>query len=163
MSWIGMEFQPGTDRPMRRRLNSSLTGPLTHEALQILSLRLPAVLAGRPISPGELLRTRVGGEVPQSAVVQSALRSGGTPTSSPGASGSPEWRRFVDLVASGLAGSTPAPHISPRGEDVPPEQMNVPEPRLPSFQPSPSPSSSDSVRAPRFPSPRMPLYDGTLV
>src|SRR5262245_66497995 len=55
MADIGLEFQPRrAEEGLRTRLNTQ--SPAAQEALQILSLRLPKLLAGAPISPEDTLR-----------------------------------------------------------------------------------------------------------
>jgi hypothetical protein len=74
---LGYEFQPGGDqRRLLRGVNQGRLGPQANEALRVLALRLPNVLGGSPISPSDLLRPRVGGSTPGSAVVQSLRASG---------------------------------------------------------------------------------------
>jgi hypothetical protein len=55
---LGQVFQPGADEDLRRRLNAQVgvLGPQANEALRIISLHLPQVLAGHAIAPADLLR-----------------------------------------------------------------------------------------------------------
>lgn len=80
---IGYTFEPGgNQKKLLNGVNQGRLGPQANEALRVLSLRLPNVLGGSPISPEDLLRPRVGGSGPGSAVLDS-LRSSGTPGPAP--------------------------------------------------------------------------------
>src|SRR5262245_1441107 len=59
---LGYEFQP--DQEKRLRTNINQLSPFASQALQVLSLRLPNILGGRPISPDALLREAMGGTAP---------------------------------------------------------------------------------------------------
>ena len=67
------DFQPDQQKRLRNTLNrgAGQLSPGASQALQILSLRLPDVLSGRPIAPDALLRPRVGSGRPAAAVAQS--------------------------------------------------------------------------------------------
>ena len=59
---IGYSFTPGQDQ---KRLLAGINrggqlGPMANAALKVLSLRLPNVLGGSPISPAQLLQSKVG-------------------------------------------------------------------------------------------------------
>lgn len=63
----GFNFQPGQDNPMRRTMNqgaSNAGGNMANQALRVLSLRLPNVLGGRPLSTSSLMTPPMGGTGP---------------------------------------------------------------------------------------------------
>lgn len=116
---IGYQFQPGADDQYRKKLNGLQLGPLSNEALRVISLNLPSVLAGRPISPDDLLRPNVGGVAPSNAVLDSLRRVSGIA----GLGSGSESSRLGQLSSSALnpGGSAGAPVITPGG-DAPPRQ-----------------------------------------
>lgn len=64
---MGYNFQPGQDNTMRRTMNQGATdagGNMANQALRVLSLRLPNVLGGRPLSTGRLMTPPMGGTGP---------------------------------------------------------------------------------------------------
>lgn len=84
MAEIGYTFEPGRNQKrMLSGINQGRLGPVANEALRVLSLRLPQVLGGSPIAPSDLLRPRVGGVAPGSAVTQSLQASGAVPAGGP--------------------------------------------------------------------------------
>jgi hypothetical protein len=66
---LGQSFDPGLASRFRRSL-SSPTGSsyLPGSALQVLSLFLPSFIGGSPIAPTDLLKPRMGGYSPDSAI-----------------------------------------------------------------------------------------------
>lgn len=80
---IGYTFDPTNNQ---RRLLQGVNrggqlGPMANEALRVLSLRLPNVLGGRPLSPDELLRAKLG-TTPAPAPVPAPLPTAGTASGS---------------------------------------------------------------------------------
>jgi len=70
MADVAYQFTPGLQQQFRRSL-AGQTAQLpanASEALQVLSLHLPAFLGGTPIAPDALLRPRLGGVRPDLAV-----------------------------------------------------------------------------------------------
>lgn len=105
---IGQTFQPGTDDAYRRTLNQQ-TGsmsPTAQEALRVISLRLPSVLAGRPIAPTDLLQPRVGGVAP-SAPLGGSLAEGSAVTGT-GANPYAGLMHVVNAALGASAGPTPS-------------------------------------------------------
>jgi hypothetical protein len=120
---IGYSFAPSQDTNLRNRLNSQFLSPTAQQALQVLSLRLPTNLGGRPILPDQLLRPQIGGSAPPSAVVSSntnvpapppMMTAPPAPSVSPAASpfsitGAPtETSRLASTVATALNGGGPS-------------------------------------------------------
>lgn len=106
---IGQTFQPGADSSYRKALNgqNSAMSPTAQQALQVLALRLPTVLSGRPVAPADLLKPNVGGVAP-------------TPTTAPGvAPGRPAGAQggfagLLKIIQAALGSSTgPGAHITP--------------------------------------------------
>ena len=60
---IGYTFQPQDAEMIRRKMNGAAGGlsPQSSRALQILSLRLPNVMGGRPLAQQQLMTPPVGG------------------------------------------------------------------------------------------------------
>lgn len=130
MNMIGQTFQPGQDTPLRRRLNAqgASLSPMAQEALRVLSLRLPTVLAGRPTSPSDLLQPRVGGAFPGMPLAQRLAPQ----TAAVGSGVSPEMEGLMAIInqalgsrpASSGAGTGPTPRVIPitdtgEGEQAP--------------------------------------------
>jgi hypothetical protein len=65
-STIGYSFDPSSNqkRLLAGANSGGQLGPMANAALRILSLRLPSVLGGSPISPEALLRSKVGTGLP---------------------------------------------------------------------------------------------------
>jgi hypothetical protein len=63
MANTGYSFTPESERRLRTGINGAggQLGPQASQALKVLSLRLPNVLGGNPISPDALLRAQGGG------------------------------------------------------------------------------------------------------
>lgn len=80
MALAGYLFSPSDDLQARRRLNQAMPG--TQEALKVLSLRLPNVLGGHPLSADDILRSRPGAGAP-GAVVSSLLGANTSTTPQP--------------------------------------------------------------------------------
>ena len=69
MNEIGYTFEPGSNQKrLLGGINKEKLGPTANEALRVLSLRLPSVLGGSPITSEDLLRPKVGGAAPGGAV-----------------------------------------------------------------------------------------------
>lgn len=158
---LGYQFNPSQDQDIRKRLNGQLS-PGVQTALRVMSLRLPTVLGGRPIAPGDLLKPPApGGNRLPGAVAGSVLRGGVTdlpeqPQSfappSPSASpfsmigGGNEAGALADLVNDSLSGGEPGAHIIPGGGPEPP--IRRPEPGsvpVDSGPPAPEPTSGGGV------------------
>lgn len=163
---IGYEFQPGDDERLRKRIQAGVS-PNSSQALQILSLRLPNVLGGRPIAPDDLLTSRVGGAAPGSSVVDTIMKAtGADPTSSPDysntympasspAGGTSESAQLAALIAGALS-SSPAPKLEfgDQPRTVTPEQTPdragaepPPAPPEPDRAGTPPPTSTEADRA----------------
>jgi hypothetical protein len=78
-STIGYSFSPDQSNRTRQGFNSGVLPNNASEALRILSLHLPAMLAGSPIAPDALLRSGVAGAAPFSTLAPASA-----PVSSPG-------------------------------------------------------------------------------
>jgi hypothetical protein len=63
MESIGYTFQPQDAELIRRKMNGAAgsIGPMASRALQILSMRLPSVMGGRPLASSQLMTPPVGG------------------------------------------------------------------------------------------------------
>ena len=62
---IGYTFQPQDAELIKRKMNGAASmSPLASRALQILSLRLPSIMGGRPLATTQLMTPNVGGNVP---------------------------------------------------------------------------------------------------
>ncbi|SRR5712691_3975037 len=66
---LGQSFDPGLGSRFRKSLSSpSGAGYLPGNSLQVLRLFLPSFIGGSPLAPTDLLRPRMGGYSPDSAV-----------------------------------------------------------------------------------------------
>jgi hypothetical protein len=56
MNMIGASFLPAANENLRRHLNESnfMMGPMAHQAMKVLSMRLPEILSGRQTAPRPL-------------------------------------------------------------------------------------------------------------
>lgn len=62
---IGYTFQPQDAELIKKKMNGAASmSPLSSRALQILSLRLPSIMGGRPLASTTLMTPNVGGNVP---------------------------------------------------------------------------------------------------
>jgi hypothetical protein len=104
---VGYTFQPGGDGTMIQRRRLPGLDPTSLDAVRVLSLHLPTIFSGRPLSPAELMRPRVGGGVPDSAV-SATQRLAGAP--SPGG-GRSELSQLMDLINTALHSTPHAPGI----------------------------------------------------
>lgn len=94
MESIGYKFQPEDMSGMQRRMNQTTgqAGPMASQALRILSLRLPSMLGGRPLSTRSMMTPGMGGQGPLSvsnpgssnlqSLITGAVGGSGSPTSS---------------------------------------------------------------------------------
>ncbi|MCR4340642.1 MAG: hypothetical protein NUW01_12245 [Gemmatimonadaceae bacterium] len=80
---IGYTFQPGQDRQMKQSVNGAGVSPQVNRALQVLSLRLPRVLGGRPIAPGQMLQPHIGGTSAPGAVASTQAQQPSAAPASP--------------------------------------------------------------------------------
>lgn len=112
-------FTPGLAQRFKSSANGQLS-PNASQALQILSLRLPAFLSGSPIAPDALLQPRFGGVSPDAAV--RAQTSGSpsapqpyNPPAAPNLSGGPVASAPYLGVTGPAAGSVlaPPPDVGP--------------------------------------------------
>lgn len=110
--YIGYSFQPGQQKRITGSLNQGSLSPLASDALRVLSLRLPTVLAGSAPAPAALLQPHVGGSAPDVALASTIARlNGGAPiTTAP----TPAPLPTAGPVASPIARSSysPAPTAS---------------------------------------------------
>lgn len=112
----GFNFQPGQDDEMRRVMNRGANASgnnMANQALRVLSLRLPNVLGGRPLTPRSLTGPTMGGPGPNN----------GNPTlgvTGPNA-GSGLGALVSGAVGGNASGGSGAPNITPGiGSTTPP-------------------------------------------
>lgn len=78
--YFGYSFSPDQQKKARAGLNQGADqAPTANEALKVLSLRLPTVLGGNPVTPEELLKPTVGGVGTPEAASAIARILGGIP------------------------------------------------------------------------------------
>lgn len=106
---IGQTFQPGTDDAYRKTLNnqSSTLSPSAQQALQVLALRLPTVLNGRPMAPADLLKPNMGGVAPSTMPTPT-----GAPSMPTGAQGG--FGNLLRIISAALgSASGPGASVTP--------------------------------------------------
>lgn len=113
----GYSFQPGQDNGMRKTMNAGTQqsgNNMANQALRVLSLRLPNILGGRPLSPRSLMEPTMGGNGLGSGN-QSLTVTGPNATSSSGLGA------VIGGAMSGSGGGPGRPNITPGGiREIPP-------------------------------------------
>ena len=149
MALVGTTFQPDAGEDYRKRLNrQNQFGPMSNEALKVLSMRLPQILGGRPPAPADLLRPRVGG----AALLASQLN--------PSASSSP-LAQLMDVIGRALSpvgggpGGAPSGAPSPSSSQAPPGAPSAPAPSFDFIRPIPPGAPVPPRDTPR---PSLPSY-----
>jgi hypothetical protein len=113
-------------------MNDGKLGPQSNEALQVLALRLPEVLGGSPIAPGDLLKPRMGGSAPGGGggimeTLQRLFGNVGAPQAGPAPlSTGPQASAGGSMNVANFAPGNPS--ITPGGEQ---QQAFVPPPSPP--------------------------------
>lgn len=136
---IGQTFQPGTDNAYRRTLNqdNGQLGPSAQEALRVMSMRLPTVLSGRPITPDALLKPRVGGAAPGSALPTAPPTSGAPAQASVTGTGYNPYAGLMQIV-NAVLGTSEGPVPTWTAAGAPPESNNLGTSSTPFSTASPS-------------------------
>jgi len=94
-STLGYSFSPDQSTRIRQSFNSGVLPQNASDAIRVLSLHLPAMLAGNPIAPDSLLRPGVTG-----AGAFSTLAPSSAPVSSPSVGGPQPAQPFASMNGS---------------------------------------------------------------
>jgi len=107
----GYSFSPDLANKFRSSLNNptgaAQLGPEVGQALRVISLHMPAFTGGAPIAPDSLLRPRLGGFSPDTAVRAQTTGTPPSPSSLPAPSASPSVAAWRPSLGPGAAGTSP--------------------------------------------------------